>query len=133
MMLGLLGSAICNVLFGLSRKSLLWSIATRALCGAVNGNLAIARTVVGEVAEAHGVAKGRAFSIFGFCHAAGWMRKFIIRIQTEHELTYVLQWDPLSEALLLIPPIGFIFLDLPAFSRRTPGYCRACLVLCSIQ
>jgi len=74
---GLFGTCIAMVLFGLS-KSLPWAIASRALCGMLNGNLAVSRTMVGELADICKVAKGRAFSIFGFCMGIGWMGKRVL-------------------------------------------------------
>jgi hypothetical protein len=37
----------------------------------------VARTVVGELAEATGTDKGKAFSLFGFCLAAGWIGEYV--------------------------------------------------------
>jgi len=73
-LIGLLATAVSIVLFGMS-KSLLWAIATRCFCGLMNGNAPVARTMVGEMAEATRGDKGKAFSLFGFCLASGWTSK----------------------------------------------------------
>ena len=90
---GLFGTAVSMTLFGLS-ESLPWAITTRAVCGLLNGNLAIARTMVGELAAATGIEKGRAFSLFGFCVGIGWMRKYM------YPLTYALSWLPQHECCI---------------------------------
>ncbi len=74
---GLFGTSVAMILFGLS-QSLGWAIASRALCGLLNGNLAVSRTMVGELAEATGTDKALAFSIFGFCIGVGWMSTFYL-------------------------------------------------------
>ncbi|ORY58748.1 major facilitator superfamily domain-containing protein [Pseudomassariella vexata] len=71
LVLGLLGTAVSMVAFGMS-PNLTWAIASRSMCGLMNGNSPIARTVVGELSEATGMDKAKAFSLFGFCLAAGW-------------------------------------------------------------
>ncbi|KAB2573391.1 Peptide/nitrate transporter [Lasiodiplodia theobromae] len=69
---GLFSAALGTILFGLS-QSLAWAIVARCLCGLLNGNFPVARTMVGELAELSGTDKGKAFSLFGFCLAAGWL------------------------------------------------------------
>ncbi|KAF7507756.1 hypothetical protein GJ744_010185 [Endocarpon pusillum] len=72
LLIGLLGGIISMVLFGLS-KSLIWAILSRAFCGILNGNIGVARTVVGEVVEQHGLKQSEGFSLFGFCAAVGYI------------------------------------------------------------
>ncbi|KAF2145309.1 uncharacterized protein K452DRAFT_211043, partial [Aplosporella prunicola CBS 121167] len=69
---GLFFTAVGMVLFGLSR-SLVKAILARSFCGLLNGNFPVARTMVGELAEKSGTDKGKAFSLFGFTLAAGWL------------------------------------------------------------
>ena len=52
-LLGLIGTAISLLLFGLS-KSLTWAIATRTLCGLLNGNVGIVKSVVAEITDSPG-------------------------------------------------------------------------------
>ncbi|KAI9292134.1 MFS general substrate transporter [Neoconidiobolus thromboides FSU 785] len=47
---GLLGTTISLFLFGLS-KSLLWAIASRSLCGLLNGNIAVIKSMVVEITD----------------------------------------------------------------------------------
>lgn len=74
-LIGLLATAGSIIVFGLS-KSLPWAIAARCFSGLLNGNAPIARTMVGELAEATRGDKGKAFSLFGFCLASGWMSEY---------------------------------------------------------
>lgn len=67
-MTGLIGNSISSCLFGLS-KNLWWAIAARALCGIVNGNAGVARSMVSEITD--NTNKAKAFSIFGFCWGVG--------------------------------------------------------------
>ncbi|KAK5999258.1 putative peptide/nitrate transporter [Cladobotryum mycophilum] len=69
---GLFGTAIAMIFFG-SSQSLAMAIISRSLCGLLNGNLAVARTMVGELAEVTRVERGTAFSLFGFSVGIGWM------------------------------------------------------------
>jgi MFS family permease len=79
LLLGLLSTALSMVLFGLS-KSLGWAIVSRCICAMLNGNAPVARTMVGEMTELTGGNKGKAFSLFGFCLATGWMGAYTVRI-----------------------------------------------------
>ena len=72
LIMGLLGTAASMLAFGVS-QNLAWAIVSRSICGLMNGNNPIARTVVGELSDITGVDKARAFSLFGFCLSAGWM------------------------------------------------------------
>ncbi|EIE90760.1 hypothetical protein RO3G_15471 [Rhizopus delemar RA 99-880] len=65
---GLIGNALSTCLFGLS-KSLAWAVGARALCGIMNGNAGVARSMVSEITD-H-TNKAKAFSLFGFCWGAG--------------------------------------------------------------
>ncbi|KAI8376737.1 major facilitator superfamily domain-containing protein [Choanephora cucurbitarum] len=68
LLIGLIGNTISSCLFGLS-KSLWWAMASRALCGTMNGNGGVARSLVSEITDR--TNKAKAFSIFGFCWGAG--------------------------------------------------------------
>lgn len=50
LLLGLFGVACSALLFGLSR-TFLWAVLARALAGALNGNVAVVKSVVGEVSH----------------------------------------------------------------------------------
>lgn len=80
LILGLLGTAVSMLAFGVS-QNLAWAIISRSICGLMNGNNPIARTVVGELSDITGVDKAKAFSLFGFCLSAGWMSKYFVYIQ----------------------------------------------------
>ncbi|CEP19906.1 hypothetical protein [Parasitella parasitica] len=69
---GLVGNSISSCLFGLS-KNLWWAIASRALCGIMNGNSGVARSMVSEITD--NTNKAKAFSIFGFCWGSGMIGK----------------------------------------------------------
>ncbi|CAO3614052.1 unnamed protein product [Mucor hiemalis] len=65
---GLIGNTISSCLFGLS-KNLWWAIASRALCGVVNGNAGVARSMVSEITD--DTNKAKAFATFGFSYGMG--------------------------------------------------------------
>lgn len=50
LLIGLIGTSISLILFGLSR-SFFWALAARSLAGCLNGNIAVLRTMVGEIAH----------------------------------------------------------------------------------
>lgn len=77
LILGLMGTAVSMLAFGVS-QNLAWAIISRSVCGIMNGNNPIARTVVGELSDITGVDKAKAFSLFGFCLSAGWMSQFFV-------------------------------------------------------
>ncbi|RHZ81069.1 hypothetical protein Glove_124g17 [Diversispora epigaea] len=68
LLFGLFGNVIGITLFGLSR-SLIWAIITRSSCGILNGNIGVAKSMLGEITDKTNQAK--AFSIFGFCWGFG--------------------------------------------------------------
>ncbi|KAG0164604.1 hypothetical protein DFQ28_009172 [Apophysomyces sp. BC1034] len=68
MLIGLIGNSISTCLFGLS-KNLWWAVGSRALCGIVNGNSGVARSMVTEITDE--TNRAAAFSIFGFCWGIG--------------------------------------------------------------
>ncbi|KXN69644.1 MFS general substrate transporter [Conidiobolus coronatus NRRL 28638] len=57
--IGLFGSSLSLFLFGLS-KSLIWAILSRCLCGLLNGNIGVIKTMVGELTDK--TNRARAFS-----------------------------------------------------------------------
>jgi MFS family permease len=69
---GLIGNSLSSCLFGLS-KNLWWAIASRAVCGIMNGNAGVARSLVSEITD--NTNKAKAFSLFGFCWGAGMIGK----------------------------------------------------------
>ncbi|KAJ3411113.1 hypothetical protein HDV05_002722 [Chytridiales sp. JEL 0842] len=68
LLIGLIGNALTILAFGQSH-SLAWAIASRAACGFLNGNIGVAKSVMGEITDATNQAKG--FSIFGLVWALG--------------------------------------------------------------
>ncbi|KAG0229932.1 hypothetical protein BGW41_002829 [Actinomortierella wolfii] len=68
LLLGLIGSTISCTLFGLS-KSLAWAMATRSMCGLLNGNVGVAKSMLGEIASPSN--QGQAFGLFGFAWGTG--------------------------------------------------------------
>ncbi|KAI8988146.1 major facilitator superfamily domain-containing protein [Mycotypha africana] len=73
---GLLGNAISSCLFGMS-KSLSWAIASRTLCGIMNGNAGAARSMVNEITDK--TNKAKAFSLFGFCWGLGMIGGYLVK------------------------------------------------------
>ncbi|KAF9391701.1 hypothetical protein CPC16_004053, partial [Podila verticillata] len=68
LLLGLIGSTIASLFFGLS-KSLAWAIVSRSMCGLLNGNVGVAKSMLGEIADPSN--QSQAFSIFGFAWGIG--------------------------------------------------------------
>nr|KAJ3417250.1 hypothetical protein HK105_001058 [Polyrhizophydium stewartii] len=68
LLVGLIGNSVTIVMFGLSR-SLAWAVASRALCGLLNGNVGVAKSVLGEITDETNQA--RAFSLFGLMFSIG--------------------------------------------------------------
>ncbi|KAF9137451.1 hypothetical protein BG015_002708 [Linnemannia schmuckeri] len=68
LLLGLCGSSIACIFFGLS-KSLAWAIISRSMCGLLNGNVGVAKSMLGEIADASN--QSQAFSLFGFAWGIG--------------------------------------------------------------
>ncbi|KAF8937692.1 hypothetical protein BGZ47_008910 [Haplosporangium gracile] len=68
LLLGLCGSSIACIFFGLS-KSLVWAIISRSMCGLLNGNVGVAKSMLGEIADASN--QSQAFSLFGFAWGIG--------------------------------------------------------------
>ncbi|KAJ1566578.1 hypothetical protein HK405_009260 [Cladochytrium tenue] len=68
LLFGLLGNTISVLMFGQSH-SLAWAIGSRALCGFLNGNIGVAKCLLGEITDETNQAK--AFSIFGLMWGIG--------------------------------------------------------------
>ncbi|CAI2185432.1 18279_t:CDS:2 [Funneliformis geosporum] len=68
LLFGLFGITTSCLLFGFS-KNLVWAIITRSLCGMLNGNAGVAKSMLGELTDKTNQAKG--FSVFGFCWGLG--------------------------------------------------------------
>ncbi|KAF9436775.1 hypothetical protein BGZ76_003006 [Entomortierella beljakovae] len=68
LLFGLCGSGIACVFFGLS-KSLAWAITSRAMCGLLNGNVGVAKSMLGEISDK--TNQSQAFSVFGFAWGIG--------------------------------------------------------------
>ncbi|KAJ3177700.1 hypothetical protein HK101_010201 [Irineochytrium annulatum] len=62
LLLGLIGNTITILAFGVSH-SLTWAILSRGACGFLNGNVGVAKCVMGEITDSTNQAKG--FSMFG--------------------------------------------------------------------
>ncbi|CAH1762330.1 3451_t:CDS:2 [Entrophospora sp. SA101] len=74
LLFGLFGNMVTCFMFGLS-KNLLWAIASRSTCGMLNGNVGVAKSMLGELTDKTNQAK--AFSLFGFCWGMGCIRPVI--------------------------------------------------------
>ncbi|KAF8242159.1 MFS general substrate transporter [Wilcoxina mikolae CBS 423.85] len=70
LLVGLAGNALFLPLFGTAR-SLSLALIARSLCGILNGNIGVARTALGELAEQSDITHRRAFSLLGMGHAMG--------------------------------------------------------------
>ncbi|KAJ1970252.1 hypothetical protein IWQ62_000079 [Dispira parvispora] len=68
LLLGIFGTAICSLSFGLSH-SLAWAVTTRALWGGLNGNASVSKTIVGEITDDTNQARG--FSMLPLCWNLG--------------------------------------------------------------
>ncbi|KAI8877030.1 MFS general substrate transporter [Backusella circina FSU 941] len=68
LLIGLLGNSITSCLFGLS-KSYWWALGIRALCGIMNSNVGVIRTMLGEISDM--TNKGEAFSTYSICWSTG--------------------------------------------------------------
>ncbi|KAF9085796.1 hypothetical protein BGX29_001770 [Mortierella sp. GBA35] len=68
LLLGLCGSTIACIFFGLS-KSLAWAVISRSMCGLLNGNVGVAKSMLGEIADS--TNQSQAFSVFGFAWGIG--------------------------------------------------------------
>ncbi|KAJ3313246.1 hypothetical protein HDV04_002230 [Boothiomyces sp. JEL0838] len=68
LLIGLIGNSVSMILFGLS-KSLPWAIASRSLCGLLNGNIGVAKSVLGEITDS--TNRARAFSLIALNFGIG--------------------------------------------------------------
>ncbi|KAJ2995153.1 hypothetical protein HDV02_001038 [Globomyces sp. JEL0801] len=68
LLFGLIGNSVSILMFGLS-KSLTWAIVSRFACGFLNGNIGVAKTVLGEITDKSNQAK--AFSLIGLNFGIG--------------------------------------------------------------
>ena len=68
LLIGLIGNSISTCLFGLSR-TLIWAICSRSLCGLLNGNIGVAKSVLGEITDSSN--QGAAFSLIGLNYGIG--------------------------------------------------------------
>lgn len=68
LLLGLFGNSVTMVMFGFSH-SLKWAITTRSLCGFLNGNIGVAKSVLGEITTTEN--RGAAFSLLGLNFGIG--------------------------------------------------------------
>jgi MFS family permease len=73
LLIGLLGNSVTSCLFGLS-KSYWWAVGMRALCGIMNSNVGVIRTMLGEISDM--TNKGEVFSLYSIF----WVTGFIIGI-----------------------------------------------------
>ncbi|KAJ3307522.1 hypothetical protein HDU76_004596 [Blyttiomyces sp. JEL0837] len=65
---GLIGNTITILMFGQSH-SFAWAVTARGLCGFLNGNVGVAKSVMGEITDSTNQAAG--FSLFGLMWAIG--------------------------------------------------------------
>jgi MFS family permease len=68
LLIGLFGNSITMLTFGFSH-SLTWAILTRSACGLLNGNIGVAKSVIGEITTAKN--RGAAFSLIGLVNGLG--------------------------------------------------------------
>jgi MFS family permease len=68
LLFGLVGNSVSIVCFGLS-KSLTWCIVARAACGLLNGNIGVAKSVLGEITDS--TNQGAAFALIGLNYSIG--------------------------------------------------------------
>ncbi|KDN50797.1 MFS general substrate transporter, partial [Tilletiaria anomala UBC 951] len=68
MLMGLIGTTISQLAFGFSR-SFAWATVARCFAGMTNGNVAIIKSIVGEITDSTNQA--RAFSLLPLCWALG--------------------------------------------------------------
>ncbi|KAK3814368.1 MAG: major facilitator superfamily domain-containing protein [Benniella sp.] len=73
-LIGLCGSATTCILFGLS-KSLAWAIVSRSMCGLLNGNIGVAKSMLGELSDQ--TNQSQAFSVFGFAWGMGMVSSYL--------------------------------------------------------
>ena len=67
-LIGLFGNFVTSVAFGFS-KTYTWAIVSRTLCGLLNGNIGVAKCVLGEICDESNLSFG--FSMFGFLFGLG--------------------------------------------------------------
>ncbi|KAI9143086.1 major facilitator superfamily domain-containing protein [Paraphysoderma sedebokerense] len=65
---GLIGNFLTLISFGMS-KNLYWALGSRALCGFLNGNVGVAKCVLGEICDSTNQASG--FAMFGLLWGIG--------------------------------------------------------------
>ncbi|CAG8536554.1 11253_t:CDS:2 [Diversispora eburnea] len=100
LLFGLFGNVIGITLFGLSR-SLIWAIITRSSCGILNGNIGVAKSMLGEITDKTNQAK--AFSLFGFWlfSLTGFIVGYFKLIETHHPNSQRLGFSAAKLALTL--------------------------------
>jgi MFS family permease len=72
LLIGLIGNAVTTCLFGTSH-SLAWAISMRAACGLLNGNVAIAKSIVAEIVVHAPQHTGTAYSLIGLSFGVGFI------------------------------------------------------------
>ena len=68
LLIGLIGNSISTCSFGLS-NSLLWAVLSRSACGLLNGNIGVAKSVLGEITDRSN--QGTAFALIGLNYGIG--------------------------------------------------------------
>ncbi|KAG2188678.1 hypothetical protein INT44_003817 [Umbelopsis vinacea] len=68
LLIGLIGNTITMIMFGLS-PNLAMAVLSRCLCGALNGNVGVSKSVLGEITDS--TNQPMAFAMFGFCWGVG--------------------------------------------------------------
>lgn len=113
LLIGLFGNSITSCLFGLS-KNYWWALVIRGLCGIMNSNVGVIRTMLGEISDM--TNKGEAFSAYSICWSTG-----LVLGNTTSETILFMQ---ILTILILGPAIGGYFI-FPA--RSFPwlfGHCQ---------
>ena len=68
LLLGLVGNSLSTTSFGFS-KSLGWCIVSRSLCGLLNGNIGVAKSVLGEITNESN--RGAGFALIALNYSIG--------------------------------------------------------------
>jgi MFS family permease len=75
LMVGMAGSLVSVLMFGLS-VNFAWALITRTIHGLLNGNLAVARSYIGDVTD--GTNQARAMSVTSLIYGLGVIRAFFV-------------------------------------------------------
>ncbi|KAL0482335.1 peptide/nitrate transporter [Acrasis kona] len=133
LMIGIVGSAFCSLLFGFS-TNIYWAVAVRAILGALNGNNGIFKTYLGEITDKSNQA--RAFSMIGLSFGIGNVFGPIIsgfaarpHIQYPNLFVRLSNTPVLSSIAQLFTTFPYLFLNLIVFLVNLIGLILAIFFL----